>query len=149
MKELKRLLCWLFPSVSCSASFIVVTYSALKKGPNNQVKKEEVRTNSTNENKLEKWMQVLKETFTFDFSNDLQKKFGGKRAWKVEQVVEWINKQKLLEDYSHFIRNEHITGLALETMKKEEDWRQLGVVNLEDQKVLANAVQSLFYSATK
>lgn len=63
--------------------------------------------------------------------------------WTVDDVVTWIKTLPLSQDYSPLIKSNHLTGLALETMKDKEDWKDLGVSVFGDIRALSAAVQKL------
>lgn len=64
--------------------------------------------------------------------------------WEVDDVVKWIQGLKLSQDYSSLIKEEHMNGMALETMQSSDDWKMLGVQKFGDQRALVNAVKKLF-----
>lgn len=64
--------------------------------------------------------------------------------WHVEEVILWIKSLNLAKDYSNLIKEAHITGKALRTMKTSADWKELGVTVFGDLRALSSAVTELF-----
>lgn len=64
----------------------------------------------------------------------------------MDEVATWLKSVKLSQDYSELIKTNHVTGLALESMKDKDDWKDLGVSVFGDYRALAMAVQKLFNS---
>lgn len=63
--------------------------------------------------------------------------------WSIDEVVAWIKKVNISQDYSHLIIQNEINGLALESMKSKEDWMELGITVLGHARALSVAVQKL------
>lgn len=64
--------------------------------------------------------------------------------WSVDEVADWIKGLRLSEDYAGLVKSNHLNGLALESMKEKEDWKELGVTVFGDVRALSMAVQKLF-----
>ena len=58
-------------------------------------------------------------------------------GWSVNEVVSWIKKVKLSQDYSPLIIQNDINGLALVSMKQKEDWEELGITVVGHQRALS------------
>eukprot|EP01120_Amphizonella_sp_Union-15-10_P011274 TRINITY_DN4734_c0_g1_i7.p1 TRINITY_DN4734_c0_g1~~TRINITY_DN4734_c0_g1_i7.p1 ORF type:complete len:681 (+),score=100.46 TRINITY_DN4734_c0_g1_i7:53-2095(+) len=75
-------------------------------------------------------------TPNFQFSAGNSSK-GPKPEWNIDEVVNWMNGLGLSQDFSHIVRDEHITGSVVLGMTKE-DWHNLGVTKFGDLKLLTN-----------
>lgn len=65
-------------------------------------------------------------------------------TWGITEVVAWAATIGLSKDYGELFRTENITGTVLETMKSEEDWKQLGIPTFGDRRTLTIATKKLF-----
>jgi hypothetical protein len=64
--------------------------------------------------------------------------------WHVPDVITWVKSLSLSQDYSKLIKDAHITGKALRTMKTKDDWKELGITVFGDVRALSSGVLELF-----